>query len=235
MDYITRKSILILIAITLSCIGLTATEADAADSLSASGPAWQFGLEGGLQIGHVLESKDITDRWGSFPGLNGGLWVSWQPLSWLKLNTGTQYVSQLASSKRYHPYPYVFTSDAILRTRALRVPFTLNAKCFGWMKMPQLYIGGGLYADIVLNASLEEKKQYLYTSVFSENDLMDDIPTLLHGWEARIGSSTGNSYLELRANFSTRPFKIEGFPSRPLRLVSYSLVYCLRLDNELFH
>ncbi len=230
-----RKHVPILIAILMSCIALAATDTSSADTVSISEARLQYGVEGGFQLGHMLESTEITDRWGSFPGISGGLWTSWQAAPWLKLSSGIQYVNQKASSRREHPYPYVFSSDVVLGTKSLRVPFTLNARCFGWMNMPELYIGGGLYADIPLGATLQEKKHYLYTNVFADRDVGEYVPDLLPGWQAQIGSSTGNSYLELRANFSLRPFSIGGLPTKPLRQVSYSLVYCLRLDNELFH
>jgi len=220
------KSRFVSILILLGALFGAALQAEVASIPPAGatgGSKWDWGVEGSLLVCDI-HGTGTRGNWYLRPGLSGGLWAGWNPNSWLMFRAGADYMSHASAIVLDHPYPYVFTSSVNLATKSIRIPLTASIHPLGWIGLPGIYLGGGGFADVIVDAEVREAKHYLYYLVRADRNVTQDVPGVTYGWELHLGSLPWGKYgVEFGMQYIPEKFSIDGLPAGRLTRMNYSL------------
>jgi len=148
---------------------------------------FMFGIENGVNYSNIHQSQG-TDQIDGLPGPVNGIFVKFEPLKWMVLQSGINHTTSYFNQKNYYYY-----SDYYMRGYAsytipdlsssmfappsynfknqnfsfLRIPLLLKLKTGGRLSAE---FGGGVYYAIVTNDEFRGKDSEIYTEEYMNNN-----------------------------------------------------------------
>ncbi|MDZ4183239.1 MAG: hypothetical protein U1B83_10240 [Candidatus Cloacimonadaceae bacterium] len=172
---------------------------------------WKIDIEHSAESHRPVEVRTGTN-WGY--GLAAGLGLNYYRALSNKVDLRAGLSEQLtwAFLKLEHPYPYMMNMDVNMYTRATRLLAGVDYK---YRRIPQnsiLFVGGGLYSDILHHAQAQTKRNYISGFQLEEFDMKEHFPALIPGFQIQAGLQGRIAKAELRYWEDIKTFALPTVP-----------------------
>lgn len=208
-DMKVRLVLLIGLAI-LSCALL------AAEQTASNNPPWSFGVGGSFGAGTLYETDKAFETWDSMPYMDFGFMYKVRLLPGFEAGVDASYCIFNSKTNYFHPYPYVFEMDSNVKTRSLRIPVSMIAV---WQRphyVPSLYLGGGIFMEFPIEAKNKTVLVYNYHKIPVTYNIIDDMPSVMHGFHVVLGSRIDNNEVEIKYTQSLSGYNLSSYPTDAL-------------------
>lgn len=193
--------------------------------------SWVIELELTPGLSSAIDMK-TGENWDGWFGFGSGLNCCYSPSPRVWLRTGLSQHLVYTHRKVVHPYPYVMNMDLIMTAHSTR----LMAGCdYAWHEYDEgrafLYVGGGLYADVIHSANVEKKLNYVSGTEYDRVDMKHAFPTPVPGFLINLGVQGSTGRLELRHWEDIRTFDVPSVPIGGQRRVFWGVNAALFLKR----
>ena len=175
----------------------------------------------GLLIGPGCSSLDErhkdTGNWNIFPGYLVGGFVRKPLTSWLDAQAEIQFVSRRTYRIFDHPQPYVFDMKVDIDNKLLRLPVSLIIAQPLDHGIITAYMGAGLSLGTPLQVTMTKELRYQNQSVSTTQNILDQYPIPMIGYQALLGIKISPTFSELRFGCDFSSFNAPGLGLNELK------------------
>ncbi len=217
------KSIVFVLCMLILPVGLClAQEVPVAESQSKY--VLEYDLTAGAGIGKDC-STDVYWKSGFAGGFGVNLLYPLDPRVVLRAGVSEQYYS----ANRYveHPFPYVMDLRTYLSTIATRLSIGTELIFPRNAYHGKLFVGTGVYGDIVHYAQADVKQHYISHTGSSSINVESALSGITPGFMANAGFYANKNRLELRYTQDWKSFEIKGIPVGKQRRSSLMLNWAI--------
>lgn len=204
------KSIYFILTFLLGCSWLSLAWAQPQDEPWISHP-WKIDIE---LSGEAHRPVDVRTgkNWDS--GLSAGLGLNYYRALSARVDLRAGLSEQLTGAhlRLEHPYPYMMNMDVHMYTQATRLVAGVDYKYHQIPKNSILFVGGGLYGDILHHARAHTSRNYISGSENDEFDMKEHFPALIPGFQIQAGLQGRIAKAELRYWEDIKTFTLPTVP-----------------------
>ena len=175
----------------------------------------------GFLIGPGCSSLDERHKdagnWNIFPGYLVGGFVRKPLTSWLDAQAEIQFVSRRAYRIFDHPQPYVFDMKVDIDNKLLRLPVSLIIAQPLDHGIITAYMGAGLSLGTPLQVTMTKELRYQNQSVSTTQNILDQYPIPMTGYQALLGIKMSPAFSELRFGCDFSGFNAPGLGLNELK------------------